>query len=684
MANTRLCGPAVLGMLFLTVGMSLGTVQPVPAQPREVPPPIVHVSDWTLTPAQIDTNCTRALAAFKRRVERLVTAPGRPTATSFLEPFETANADLNDTLVAETMLFQVSSDERVRAASQRCNALLNDAGSEIAARPDLYRALVAVKAGGTAHTDAQRRLLTLDLTAALRAGAGLNAEARKEFVALQKRLDDVQLRYAANLGRDTTTIALLPSQRDGLSDDFIARLKRDASGNLVVPVNESTVGPFLRTAADPEARKAFYIAYARRGGTGNVALLEEAIRIRDRLAKLMGAPNWAAYTLADRMAQSPQRVNTFLADIDRALLPVARAEKEELAQLKGGSIEPWDTAFYANRLRKARYDVDNDVISQYFPVQHTIDAVLGVYAKLFDVRFRLNTTMPRWSPDVIAYDVSESSGRYLGSFYLDLYPRPGKYSHFADFPFAPHRRFANGTEQAPLGAIIGNWPQPAAGHPALLTHGEVQTFFHEFGHNMAEMFANSPYESLTGFRRDFVEAPSQMLENWVWNPAILKEISANATTGEPLPDDVIAKMIRARNFRAASDNVTQVFYATVDMRYHTQGANVDTTALWRTTLHETTPGEMLPDTYPQASFGHLMGGYDAGYYGYLWSKVYAQDLFTAFERDGLENPLVGGRYRKLVLEPALTDEADAEVGHFLGRPMRPDAFYRELGISVPR
>jgi thimet oligopeptidase len=216
----------------------------------------------------------------------------------------------------------------------------------------------------------------------------------------------------------------------------------------------------------------------------------------------------------------------------------------------------------------------------------------------------------------------------------------------------------------------------------LLTHEEVETFFHEFGHNMAAMLADTPYETLnSGFRVDFVEAPSQMLENWVWDPTILKQISSNVTTGAPLPDALITQMIAARYVDYAYDTTQQILYASVDMRYHSSGATVDTTAVWKSAVAQLTPSTFVDGTHPQAGFGHLMSGYDAGYYGYLWSKVYAQDMFSAFKTAGLENPVVGMRYRDDILAPARTYEPDAEVAAFLGRPMNPTAFYAELGIA---
>jgi thimet oligopeptidase len=275
-----------------------------------------------------------------------------------------------------------------------------------------------------------------------------------------------------------------------------------------------------------------------------------------------------------------------------------------------------------------------------------------------------------------------ASGRYIGDFYLDLFPRPGKYSHVASFPLLPNRLRADGTTRPPLDAIIGNWPKPAPGHPALLSHEDVLVFFHEFGHDMATMLTTQPYETLSsGFRWDFVEAPSQMLENWVWNPQILKQISENVVTGAPLPDSLIAKIVAARYVDDAYYATRQVMLATVDIDYHTSGPTVDTTQVFADVAKAETPLGLAPGVHPQASFGHLMGGYDAGYYGYLWSRVYAQDMFTVFQKGGLESPIVGARYREDILEPARLEEPDVEVQAFLGRPMSPDAFYQEYGIN---
>jgi len=668
-----------------TLGLALLTTIPLSSAAKPAAEAVTVT--WSLSPAQIASSCAASIAGARRRVEAIVRARSARAFDTVVAPLETAMADFNDDLTAQGFLYNVSTDAKVRAASLKCATDAGNVMSELAARPDLYKALAAAQSSRTAHTAAERKLTALWLTSVKRSGAGLPDPQRREFIDLQKKLNDEQNTFQANLGNDTTTIAITAAQAQALPADFVAAaLKPVAGGGYTVPVNESTIGPFMQNETDADARKAFYIAYANRGGEANVKLLEEALAVRDRLAHLIGYPTWAAFVLADRMAGSPQRVQAFLDQIDHAILPKATQERDEDAALKGAPLEQWDQTYYENQLRKTKYAVDQNEIKQYFPVQHVIDSVFGIYQQLLGVTFTRNASVAVWHPDVQAYDVRDTAtGKPLGRFFLDLYPRPGKYDHFANFPMIPRRIMPDGSVRLAEGAILGNWPLAAPGKAALLTQEDVETFFHEFGHDMALMLANQPYETLnSGFRTDFIEAPSQMLENWAWNPAILKRVSSNVTTGQPLPDDLIAKMIAARYVHYALGTTGQILYATVDMRYHTDKPPVDTTAVWKATVAQTTPNQFVEGTHPQSGFGHLMGGYDAGYYGYLWSKVYAQDMFTRFKAQGLTNPVAGKAYRDDILAPARLIEPDQEVANFLGRPMSPNAFYAELGIAPPQ
>ena len=660
--------------------LALATVGGAPAQGAQA-------IDWSLTPSQIAQSCTQGIARAQARIRDIEGRRDRASFANTVLALENASSDANDALVAQQFLFEVSPQATVRSASLDCATKLGDAFAMMTADPALYRKVAAAQRSGTAKSLDDRKLTDLWLVSLKRSGGALPTASRPEFVRLEQRLNDLQNRFSENLAQDATTIYITATQAKGLPLDLLASYKRDAYG-YTVPVNESTV-TFLSLAPDASAREAYYRAYSNREAVANTHLLQQAIAVRDRLAHLLGFETWADYQLSDKMARSPARVMKFLQNLDTAILPKAREDIATLQQLKASqthdpraTLEPWDVARYQYLLKKERYAVDTQVVRQYFPVQHTIDAVLSIYHVLLGVDFERVEPVSAWAPDVLEYRVNDSaSGHLIGYTYFDLYPRPGKYAHFANFPLLPARKI-DGVMRPPVAAIVGNWPRPGPGQPALLTHDEVVTFFHEFGHDMAALLATPPYETLSeGFRQDFVEAPSQMLENFVWQPQILRQISSNWKTGAPLPNALIQQMVDARFIDYAYDTTRQILYAMVDMAYHSSGPHVDTTRVWREISHRVTPMPMLAGTHPQASFGHLMGGYDAGYYGYLWSKVYAQDLFTAFQIGGLENPAVGMRYRRDILAPARLLEPDVEVQHFLGRPMSPDAFYQEFGLK---
>ena len=663
-----------------TLATATSPVEPFPT--AAAPPPFV----FALSGPMIHANCSAAIARAKGNVDAIVRARGPRSFSSVVKPLENAFADLNDETMVELLASAVSTDAKARDASFTCQNDQSALQNAVSADPALYAAVSAANASGTAKTLADRKLTSLWLVAIKRSGSGLPNAKRKQVVSLQNQIANLQTKFNANLANDTTKIHITTAQAAGLPDDFVATFAKSGDG-YDVPVNESTTQRFLQNASDASARKAYYFAYNNRGNPTNVALLETTIGVRDRLAHLLGYPSWAAYQLADKMAATPKRVDTFLDALDVKLLPRAKEDIATLAALKAkdlgtptATLDAWDVGYYDNQLNKTKYAVDEQAIAQYFPVTHVELAVFQIYSKLLGVTFTKRENANVWNPDVTEWAVSDTAtGTYIGDFYLDLFPRPGKYDHFASFPLLPNRVLTDGRKRAPLDAIIGNWPMPAPGKPAVLSHGDVETFFHEFGHDMATMLATAPYETLSeGFRSDFVEAPSQMLENWVWDPTILKILSSNVKTGDPLPDDTIAKMRAARYVDNAYFTTRQIVYATVDMKFHSSGARVDTTNVWRDVAQREIPLGLAPGTHPQAGFGHLMGGYDAGYYGYLWSKVYAQDMFTAFQAGGLESPIVGARYRRDILEPARELEPDTEVTNFLGHPMNPSAFYKEF------
>jgi Zn-dependent oligopeptidase len=492
------------------------------------------------------------------------------------------------------------------------------------------------------------------------------------------------------LSDDRSTIEISKAEAASLPPAFVATLEPRQAG-FVVPVDLRTFEQFMKSEASGAARKRYLHAFFQRGGEANARRVKQAIALRDRIARRLGFDSWAAYQLDTKMAKTSARALALLHEVDARLLPRARAELATLAALKAGQGDPtpfaaWDYPYYQEQLEQTRHAVSTEALRQYFPADKVIPAVLGLYQTLLGVRFQEIKPTEAWAPGVLQYAITDSaSGVPIGRFFLDLAPRPGKYLRPASFPLRSGRRLPDGSYQQPISSIIGNGPASEPGKPALFSHRDVIEFFHEFGHLMHATLSTAPYASLygTNVRGDFAEAPSQMLENWMWQPSILKKVSSHVTTGQPLPDELIEKLIARKH---AADGIfwtRQAFLAVYDLTIHSSGAKADPTRLWFSLMPQLTPYPPPPaGTIPDASFLPIMGGYDAGYYGYVWSRVYAQDMFTAFQKGALENPEVGLRYRREILEPGGTAEPEALLSNFLGRPVRSDAFYEDLGIDM--
>jgi thimet oligopeptidase len=557
----------------------------------------------------------------------------------------------------------------------------------VTADPRLYA--LAVKAQQEKSlTPVERQVVTRYIESGRHGGAALDSATRMRTTAMLQKVNDLGRDFILAVGADTSAIRLAESETGGLPPAFVKGLKK-VDNEYVLPVNESTVGVFMRNEASSAARRRYYAKYTLRGGMPNIERLRTAIALRDTLAHLFGFPTWAAYQLDVKVAKTPERALSFIKKIDEGLLPKAKAEIARLEPLAAADhldhpIGIWDSGYYTEQLRRAKYALNAEEVRQYFPVDHVVRSVLDIYQELFGLTFTAVAKPDVWAPDVKQFTVQDAAThRPLGTVYLDLFPRPDKYDHFADFGLVYARVLPNGTRELPVTAIVGNWPAPTGGQPSLLSHDDAETFFHEFGHAVAAIADESPYitTGTNNLRQDFVEALSQMLENWMWQPSVLKRVSHHVTTGKPLPDSLIRRMIELKHFRDGGNGTSQAFYAAYDMALHSSGPVVDPVSTWMKMSAEMTALPDIEGSLGAAAFGHLMGGYDAGYYGYLWSKVYAQDLFTRFEKDGVMSPATGRAYRRIVLAPGSTVEPDVLLQRFLGRPLSYDAFFREMGIG---
>ena len=668
---------SALALLLFAVAPLAGAQAPVRA-----PKP------WHLGAAQLATACRAAVSDMRAAVDAALRRPaGEQTFANTVRPIEAAAGALSSRTNMLASLLYLSPDKAVRDSSTACNQLVTNYGVELQADPRVYAAAVRASREPLAPVD---RALALRYVENGRHGGGaLDSATRARTTAMLQRVSDLGRDFNIALSTDSTRLVLSDSELAQMPEQLKAEVEQRGTEHRI-RVDESIIERFMRNHPSSEARRRFFTAYQRRGGEANLDRLRQAVALRDTLAHLFGFPSWAAYQLDVKVAKTPQRAIDFIKQIDGGLLTKARRELAELAPLAeqdhlGHPVALWDLAFYSDKLRRARYAVDPNEVRQYFPVEHVVASVLDIYQQLFGIALTEAKPADTWAPGIREFVVRDASTRrVMGTAYLDLFPRPDKFSHFAAFPIALSFRRADGTRELPAVAIVGNWPPPGGKEPSLLSHGDVITFFHEFGHAVAALADQSPYVTIgtSGLRQDFGEAPSQMLENWMWEPPILARVSRHHVTGRPLPDSLIRRMLTLKHFRDGFNGTTQAFFAAYDLALHTAGPSVEPLPLWKKMIAEYTPLGDPEGSLGPANFGHLMAGYDAGYYGYLWSKVYAQDLYTRFAREGALNARAGRAYRDVILAPGATEEPDTLLKKFLGRPLSYDAFFAEMGIGT--
>ncbi|MEZ4751279.1 MAG: M3 family metallopeptidase [Bdellovibrionota bacterium] len=477
---------------------------------------------------------------------------------------------------------------------------------------------------------------------------------------------------------------------EGLPQDYIKGLEKTEEGKYKVGLSY----PGISLHAEREERgcaPAFTNQVFNRGGDRNTDLLEQAIGLRHESAELLGKRTMPPSSWNSGWPKSREKVLAFLNDLIAKLKPKGEADLAEMLEFKrkdepgATEILPWDWRYYDNQIKKEKYQVDHQKIKEYFPLATVNKGMFEIYETLLNVDFVEDTDAPRWHDSVLAYKVVDrKTNKHVASFYMDLFPRPGKYGHAAAFTLVSGYTRPDGSYQRPVSSIVANYNAPQEGQPSLLTHSEVETQFHEFGHIMHQVLTTAPYTTFSGTRvkRDFVEAPSQMLENWVWNKESLSKLSGHfQRPTETLPDELLDSLLKAKLANAGITYLRQLFFGMLDMTYHTS-ASVNSTAVYEKLQKEIMLIAMPPGTQPQASFGHLMGGYDAGYYGYLWSEVFAQDMFTRFEKEGLLNAKTGADYRHWILEKGGTVDPSELIKGFLGREPNNVAFLESLGLNV--
>jgi thimet oligopeptidase len=641
------------------------------------------------TPADIRRVGKEILARKKERYASIKRIAARDrTFANTIAALEASDNDLGDLMAQIGILKDASPLKSIREVAGDVSQALSKAFVEIEFDPRIYQAIKEY-AAKKERLKGEGKLLFDDMRKVYaRMGFDLPKKKLARLKSNLKRLGKLGLAYDRNLNEYKDHIVVTRTQLDGLPETYISGLKRDTKGNYLVTLDYPDYIPFMAGAHDAGKRKELMEKKSRKGGEKNVAIIKEMIRLRTENAKLLGYKNHVDYKLELRMAKSAKKVRAFLEDLKRKTKAAAahdakvlKAFKAELTGNPNATLTSHDLSYLFKRLRKEKYDIDGDFVKEHFPFEHVKQATLGAYQKLLGVRFVRREGLPLWHPDVQFYDIHDPKEGYLASFALDLFPRDGKYGHAAVFDIV-YGREEHGTYVPPLAAMITNFPKPTKTNPSLMSHGEVETFFHEFGHVVHFTLTKAKYRSQAGTNTawDFVEAPSQMLENWVWDEDMLKRLSKHYKTGKPLPSALIRRMIAAKLLGEAWGVRGQVALAMFDHLLHTGEAKNPVS------LYAKLERELLGVPAPKgqifvAGFGHLAHGYDAGYYGYLWSRVYAEDMFTRFKKTGLLDPKVGREYRQWILEKGSSMEEMDLIKGFLRRKPNSKAFLKSIGVA---
>ena len=640
----------------------------------------------------------------RAETERLATLTA-PTWDTLMQPLERMANRLSKAVSPISHLHGVQSSDEWRAAYEKILPELAAYGTDLAQHNGLYQAVRALQAGDEYPrlSAAQQKVIDDSLESFERHGVALPDDAKAEFRANSQRLTELASRFSNNV-LDATNAWQLPLADDARLSGLPEAIKplladlarqRDMDGYCLT-LDAPVVIPVLTYADDRELRETVYRAYNARaseladdGQYDNAAIIEETMRLRARQAEILGYADYAALSVADKMAKQPQAVFTFLDDLVDKSKAAGEAEMAALRdyaarELSLTDLAPWDVAYAAEKLRQAQYALSQEDLRPYFPISTVIDGLFAISQRLFGVHFRANHSLSTWHKDVLAYDVLNADGSMRAQFYLDPYARAKKRGG-AWMDGAVSRFRDNGALQLPVAYLVCNFTPPVGDSEACLTHQEVTTLFHEFGHGLHHMLTDVDIYSISGINGvewDAVEQPSQFMENYCYDREALAGMTRHKDSGAPLPDELYNKLIAAKNFQSAMAMLRQLEFALFDFRYHSGTAWRDKTLDVHTAVRAAvavTPA-YAANRFPM-QFSHIFaGGYAAGYYSYKWAEVLSADSFAAFEEEGVFNAATGARFRDEILATGGSRSSMASFIAFRGREPRVDALLQQSGI----
>lgn len=628
------------------------------------------------------------LAAAQAAIDQIVGVKEPRTIENTLVPYDEAIRQINTAIYFSTLMQQVHPDADFRDQATAMTTKVSGAATALSLNPDVYHALVSLdlsSADPATRYYVQRQLLEFRL-----AGVDKDEATRNQLKKLNDQLTEDQSMFDRNISDDQKTVEVSnASELQGLPQDYIDNHKPGANGKIQLTTNYPDVFPALQFAQSDTLRRSLYEAFNSRAYPKNREVLRGMMETRYKIARLVGYDSWADYNAADKMMVNGSNIAKFIEQLDAASRPMAQREYAMLLAEKrktnpaAKEILSYEGIYYSELVRRSQFNFDSQTVRPYLPYRQVKQGILDTAATLFHVSFRQEAGAPAWDPSVETWDVIEN-GKAIGRFYLDMHPRPGKYSHDQMSQVLDGVR----GKQLPEAILVCNFPKPTATDPGLMDYDDAVTFFHEFGHLMHHILGGQQqWAGISGIsmEADFVEAPSQMLENWMRSPQVLASFARHYKTGEPIPEDLVAKMNRASSFGRASDVAFQNALAAISYDIYKEAPEkVDLEGIClRDFRSYNLPVPLDVDGHMYASFNHL-AGYSSAYYTYMWDKVIAQDFFQQFDQKNLLAGDAPMRYRHVVLEPGGSASANDLVKSFLGRPQNMIAFQQWMGEEFER
>jgi oligopeptidase A len=656
-----------------------------------------------IRPEHVEEGIRALLDESRARVHQIEATPA-PTFRTLVEPLEELQHRLSRTWSPVSHLNGVMNNEALRERYNACLPLLSEYGTELSQNEQLFRAFSSVREQEATSLDAEQLAVVDHALLDFRlAGVALDGERKDRFKTVMLELSSLAAKFEENVLDSTkafTHQVTSGEQLAGLNAMIVAQARDRAVAagkeGWLLGLDQPTYVAVVTDARSPELRQTFYRAWCTRASDqfpsppqfNNLQAMEDLLRLRHEAAQLLGYPNYAAYALARRMARSVDDVLKFLREIAAAARPAAGRELAELENFAGRRLDAWDIAFYSERLQEERYSISQEELRPYFPLPRVLEGLFRVIGKLFEVSFQPRSDVPLWHDDVRYYDILDAGGTVIGGFYLDPYARPNKRSG-AWMDDCVCRKQLTGSTALPVAYLVCNALPGIDGQPAQLTHDDVVTLFHEFGHGLHHMLTRVRYPSLSGINGvawDAVELPSQFLENYAWQPEVLRDIARHVETGEALPEEKITQLLRTRCFQAGLATLRQIEYSLFDFRLHAEydpargGRIYEILAEVRQEVAVIRAPEW--NRFPN-NFGHIFaGGYAAGYYSYKWAEVLSADAFSAFEEAGIYDRATAQRFVDQILaRGGSRDALDAFIA-FRGRAPDIRPLLRQHGIAT--